>query len=116
MPIEQKAAELERIVSLNEEIEWLGGGFGGFDERGKLRGVAEGPVWWKAGGWWKEGGFLLFSDNAKNKRHKWAPGEAKTKTVGPLGREVVTSNPPLSASHGAQRGVGGHNFSTQWSP
>src|SRR5271157_5531930 len=35
--------------------------------------------------------------------------------MGPLGRKVVTPNPPLSASHGAQRGVMGHNFSTQWS-
>jgi len=37
MPIEQKAAELERIVSLDEEIEWLGDGFGGFDERGSSK-------------------------------------------------------------------------------
>ena len=41
---------------------------------------------------------------------KWAPGEAKTKTVGPLGRKVVTLNPPLSTSHGAQRGVGVTTF------
>jgi len=75
MPIEQNAPALERLVSLNEEIEWLGGGFGGVDERGRLKGVAEGPVWWKAGGWWKDGGFLLFSDVATGKRHKWAPGE-----------------------------------------
>ncbi len=54
MPIEQKAPEVERIVSLTEEIEWLGGGFG-------------------AGGWWKDGGFLLFSDVATGIRHKWAP-------------------------------------------
>src|SRR5437868_7943931 len=32
----------------------------------------------------------------------------------PLGRKVVTPNPPLSAVGGAQRGVRGHNFSTQW--
>ncbi len=37
--------------------------------------MAEGPVWWKAGGWWKDGGFLLFSDNANNKRYKWHPKE-----------------------------------------
>src|SRR6266700_545591 len=35
--------------------------------------------------------------------------------MGPLGRKVVTPNPPVSAVGGAQRGVGGHNFSTQWS-
>ena len=78
MPIEQKAAEVERLVALNEEIEWLGGGFGGVDENGRLKGVAEGPVWWQAGGWWKDGGFLLFSDVATGKRHKWAPGEGLT--------------------------------------
>jgi gluconolactonase len=78
MPIEQKAPEVERIVALNVEIEWLGSGFGGVDDRGKLKGVAEGPVWWKAGGWWKEGGFLLFSDVATSKRYKWAPGEGIT--------------------------------------
>src|SRR5271157_6282198 len=50
-----------------------------------------------------------------SKNQKWTPGGAKTKTVGPLGRKVVTPHPPLSASHGAQRGVRGHNFSTQWS-
>src|SRR5271166_4885138 len=35
--------------------------------------------------------------------------------MGPLGGKVVTPNPPLSAVGGAQRGVRGHNFSTQWS-
>jgi hypothetical protein len=51
MPIEQKTPGRERIVALNEGIEWLGGRFGDVDERGRLKGVAEGPVWWKAGGW-----------------------------------------------------------------
>src|SRR5260221_10173995 len=32
-----------------------------------------------------------------------------------LGRKVVTPNPPVSAVGGAQWGVRGHNFSTQWS-
>src|ERR1700722_12865287 len=45
-----------------------------------------------------------------SQNQKWAPGGAKTKTVGPLGRKVVTPNPPLSASHGAQRGVGATTF------
>src|SRR6185436_18590544 len=35
--------------------------------------------------------------------------------MGPLGRKVVTPNPPFSAVGGAERGVRGHNFSTQWS-
>ena len=50
MPIEKSAPELDRIVSEGQEIEELGGGFGGD------QGVAEGPVWWK------DGGYLLFSD------------------------------------------------------
>src|SRR6185295_3259315 len=54
--------------------------------------------------------------SGRGQNQKWAPGGAKTKTVGPLGRKVVTPNPPFSASHGAERGVRGHNFSTQWSP
>jgi gluconolactonase len=73
MPIEQVSSGLDRIVALNQEVEWLAEGFGGFTETGGVKGVAEGPVWWKAGGWWNDGGFLLFSDNANNKRYKWDP-------------------------------------------
>ena len=65
MPIEQSAPELERIVSLDQETEELGSGFGG-----NL--AAEGPVWWK------EGGYLLFSDIGNSRRLKWAPGEGVT--------------------------------------
>ncbi len=61
MPIEQAAGALERIVSLEQEVEWLGSGYGG-------GAVAEGPVWWK------EGGYLLFSDIGNSQRLKWAPG------------------------------------------
>ena len=64
MAVEKVDAKVEALIDLNAEIEWLGEGYGGFDADGKIRGVAEGPVWWKAGGWWNEGGFLLFSDNA----------------------------------------------------
>jgi gluconolactonase len=63
MPIEQHAAALTRIVSLNQEVEELASGFGGD------QGPAEGPVWWK------EGGYLLFSDIGNNRRMKWASGE-----------------------------------------
>ena len=59
MAVEKVAAEIKDIVDLNEEIEWLGEGYGGFDENGMIRGVAEGPVWWKAGGWWDDGGFFI---------------------------------------------------------
>ena len=63
MPIEQTAPGLERIVSLDQDVEELGSGFG------SEIGPAEGPVWWK------EGGYLLFSDVGQNRRIKWAPGE-----------------------------------------
>ena len=78
MPIEQVAASLERIVPADREVEWLGAGYGGVDEHGRLTGVAEGPVWWQAGGWWKDGGYLLFSDIAANRRLRWAPGKGVT--------------------------------------
>ena len=63
MPIEQTATGLERIVSLDQDVEELGSGFG------SEIGPAEGPVWWK------EGRYLLFSDVGQNRRMKWAPGE-----------------------------------------
>jgi len=66
MPIEQIAPELERIVSLGQDVEELGNGYG------SEAGPAEGPVWWK------EGGYLLFSDIGQNRRMKWAPGAGVT--------------------------------------
>ena len=62
MPIEQAAPALERIVSQDQEVEWLGSGYGG-------GAAVEGPVWWN------EGGYLLFSDIGNSQRLKWAPGE-----------------------------------------
>ena len=62
MPIEQADPALERIVAQDQEVEWLGSGYGG-------GAVAEGPLWWK------EGGYLLFSDIGNSQRLKWAPGE-----------------------------------------
>ncbi len=41
MPIEQHAPELERIVSVDQEILELAAGFGGD------AGPAEGPLWWE---------------------------------------------------------------------
>jgi gluconolactonase len=78
MPVEQIAPGLERIVAPNMEVEWLAGGYGGVDQHGRRAGVAEGPVWWKSGGWWKEGGYLLFSDIAPSRRHRWTPGKGVT--------------------------------------
>ena len=66
MPIEQHEAGLERIVSLDQDIEELASGFGGD------RGPAEGPVWWR------EDGCLLFSDIGHNRRMKWTPREGVT--------------------------------------
>ena len=66
MPVQQVSPGLERIVSKDQEIEELGGGYGG------EFGPAEGPVWWK------EGGYLLFSDIGNNRRMKWSPGETPT--------------------------------------
>ena len=43
MPIEQTATGLEHIVSLDQDVEELGSGFG------SEIGPAEGPVWWKEG-------------------------------------------------------------------
>ena len=62
MPIEQAARELERIVTLDRDVEQLGTGYGG------EMGPAEGPVWCR------EGGYLLFSDISNDRRLKWTPG------------------------------------------
>ena len=61
--IEQTAAELEKIISPSEPIQYLADGFGG------PQGPAEGPLWWK------EEGFLLFSDIHNNRRMKYEPGK-----------------------------------------
>ncbi len=66
MPIEKMSADLDRLLSVDQEIEELGTGFGGSG------GPAEGPLWWS------EGGYLLFSDIHNNRRMKWAPDEGVT--------------------------------------
>ena len=74
MPIEQHAQELERIVSLNEEIKALGTGYGG------AQGPAEGPLWWK------EGNYLLFSDIHNDQRMKWSEGQGVSVFAEPTNR------------------------------
>lgn len=71
MPIEQVAPELQRLINLEQEVEWLGSGFG-------ADATPLGLPWWPAEGpvWWKEGGYLLFSDIGQSKRMKWAPAKA----------------------------------------
>ncbi len=66
MPIEEISADLDCLLSVDQEIEELGTGFGGNG------GPAEGPLWWS------EGGYLLFSDIHNNRRMKWAPDEGVT--------------------------------------
>jgi gluconolactonase len=74
MPIEQVAPDLERIVSVNEEIKELGKGFGG------EQGPAEGPLWWQ------EEGCLLFSDIHNNCRMKWSHQGGMTVAHAPTNR------------------------------
>jgi gluconolactonase len=66
MPIEQFAPELERILSLDQEVEILGAGYGSQSN------PAEGPIWWK------EAGYLIFSDIGNDRRLKWSPAEGVT--------------------------------------
>ena len=57
MPIERLSADMDRIVSPDQELEELSSGYL----------AAEGPVWWK------EGDYLLFHEVRGNRRFKWAP-------------------------------------------
>ena len=84
MPIEQVSTEIECIVSLDEEPQELGSGYGG------ASGPAEGPLWWK------ERGYLLFSDIHNSRRMKWAPGEG-----------VSTFHEPTNQANGLTRDLQG---------
>ena len=66
MTIERTSPDLDRLLSVDQEIQELGSGFGGDG------GPAEGPLWWS------EGGYLLFSDIHNNRRMKWSPDEGVT--------------------------------------
>ena len=66
MPIEKLSSDLDRLLSVDQEIIELGTGFGGDG------GPAEGPLWWS------DGGYLLFSDIHNNRRMKWSPDEGVT--------------------------------------
>ncbi len=94
MPIEQAAEALTRIVSVDQEVEWLGSGYGG-------GAVAEGPLWWK------EGGYLLFSDIGNNQRLKWEPGAGvsvfsePTNNANGLSRDV--QGRLIACEHGTRR-------------
>ena len=61
--IESMAPELDRIISVNEPIRELAGGYGG------EIGPAEGPLWWA------EGRYLLFNDIHTARRMKYTPGQ-----------------------------------------
>ena len=94
MPIEQAAGALERIVSLEQEVEWLGSGYGGGS-------VAEGPVWSK------EGGYLLFNDIGNSQRLKWAPGEGVSVFHEPTNNANGLTRDPqgrlIACEHGTRR-------------
>ena len=59
MPIQQMSPELERIVSLDQQVEELGSGYQ----------VGEGPLWWQ------EDQRLLFSEVRGSRRWQWSAGE-----------------------------------------
>ena len=95
MPIEQAAEALGRIVSQDQEVEWLGSGYGG-------GAVAEGPLWWS------DGRYLLFSDIGNSQRLKWAPGEGvsvfsePTNNANGLTRDI--QGRLIACEHGTRRG------------
>ena len=94
IPIEQSAAALEQIVALDQEVEWLGTGYGGGS-------VAEGPLWWK------EGGYLLFSDIGNNQRLKWEATQGVSVSHEPTNNANGLTRDPqgrlLACEHGSRR-------------
>ena len=60
MPIEQVAPECARLVDLQQEVEWLGSGFG-------ADATALGLPWWPAEGpvWWQEAGIYCLVTSAQ---------------------------------------------------
>ena len=79
MPIEQVSPELERIVSLDQEVEVLSAGYA----------VAEGPLWWK------ESQHLLFSEVRGGRRWKWSAEEGVTLVQDPTNNaNGLTRDPP----------------------
>jgi len=102
MPIEQVAPELPRLIALEQEVQWLGSGFG-------ADATPLGLPWWPAEGpvWWQEGGYLLFSDIGQSKRMQWTPGEGVTLFSEPTNEANGLTRDPqvrlIACEHAAQR-------------
>ena len=102
MPIEQVSPGLERIIALDQEVEWLASGFGG-------DGSALGVPWWPAEGpvWFQEGGYLLFSDIGGNRRMRYNDADGLSEfQAGTNEANGLTRDPQgrlLACEHDARR-------------
>ena len=111
MPIEQVSPGLERIIGLDQEVEWLASGFGG-------DGSALGVPWWPAEGpvWFQEGGYLLFSDIGGNRRMRYNDADGLTEfQLGTNEANGLTRDPqgPPRAEPSPPNPLASH--STSWS-
>lgn len=64
--LQRVSEKMSELASEDEEIEWLGSGYGGHDENGTWLGVAEGPLWCH------DHGYLTFTDNGRGIRYRWS--------------------------------------------
>ena len=79
MPVEQTSLELERIVSLDQDVEVLSTGYV----------IAEGPLWWS------DDGYLLFSEVRGSRRWRWSEGEGVTLVQEPTNNANGLTRDPL---------------------
>ena len=79
MPVEQTSPELERIVSLDQDVGVLSTGYV----------IAEGPLWWS------DDGYLLFSEVRGSRRWRWSEGEGVTLVQEPTNNANGLTRDPL---------------------